>query len=78
MRDPCNQRAGNQFVMRRLILHLLPVFTGFEHQTRTGKRAVQQNIDLVEGQPVFHQPIKRLETAAGIAGKKVDHFAIAP
>ena len=45
MRDARHQRAGDQFMMGRLILYLILVLTGFEHQTGAGKRAVQQDIN---------------------------------
>ena len=65
-------------MVRGLILHLILILTRFECQSRAGKRAVQQNVDLIEGEPVFHQPVERLEAGARIAGEEIDHFAVAP
>ncbi len=39
---------------------------------------MQHNVDFVERQPVFHQPIKSLEAGTGVAGKELNHFAVTP
>ncbi len=72
------QRACHQLVVRRLILHLIFVFAFFEHQPGPGERAVQHNVDFVEGEPVCHQPIEFFKTGARIAGEEVDHLAVTP
>lgn len=78
MRDARRQRAGHQFVVRGLVFHLLGVFVGLEHQPGAGERAVQQNVDLIEGEPILHQPVEGFEAGAGIAGEKLHHLAVAP
>ena len=72
------QRACDQLVVRGLVFHLIFVFTFFEHQPRAGERAVQHDVDLVEGEPVFHQTVKFFETGAGVAGEEIHHLAVAP
>ncbi|MNZ85422.1 hypothetical protein D3C78_1042130 [compost metagenome] len=39
---------------------------------------MQHNVDLVEGEPVFHQPVEGFKAGAGIAGEKLHHLAAAP
>ncbi|AEW74961.1 hypothetical protein EcWSU1_03533 [Enterobacter ludwigii] len=78
MGDFGRQGACHQFVMRGLIFHLIFVLTLFKHQTRAGERAVQHDIDFVEGEPVLHQTVKFFETGTGIAGEEIDHLAVAP
>ena len=39
---------------------------------------MQHDVDFVEGQPVFHQPVKFLEAGAGVAGEEIDHLTVAP
>ncbi len=39
---------------------------------------MQHDVDFVEGQPVFHQPVKRLEAGAGVAGEEIHHLTVAP
>ncbi|CZY57830.1 Uncharacterised protein [Enterobacter hormaechei] len=72
------QRARHQLVVRGLVFHLIFVFPFLKHQPRAGERAVQHDVDFVEGQPVFHQPVKRLEAGAGVAGKEIHHLTVAP
>ena len=72
------QRARHQLVVRGLIFYLIFVFTFLKHQPGTGERAVQHDVDFVESQPVFYQPVKRLKAGAGVAGEEVDHLAVAP
>ena len=72
------QRARHQLVVRGLVFHLVFVFAFLKHQSRAGKRAVQHDVDFVEGQPVFHQPVKLFEAGAGVAGEEIDHLAVAP
>ncbi len=72
------QGAGNQFVVRGLVFHLILIFTVFKHQSRAGKGAVQHNVDFVERQPVSHQTVKGLEAGTGVTGKELHHFAVTP
>ena len=78
MSDFGRQRARHQLVVRGLVFHLVFVFAFLKHQSRAGKRAVQHDVDFVEGQPVFHQPVKFLEAGAGVAGEEIDHLTVAP
>lgn len=78
MGDARRQRAGHQFVVRGLVFHMFGVFVRFKHQPRAGERAVQQDVDLVEGQPVFHQPVEGFEAGAGVASEELHHLAVAP
>ena len=76
--DPGRQGAGHQLVVGDLILHLILVLPLLEHQPRPGEGAVQQDVDLVEGEPVLHQAVELLEAGAGVAGEKLHHLAVAP
>ena len=38
---------------------------------------MQHDVDLVEGEPVFHQTVKFFETGAGVAGEEIHHLAVA-
>ena len=72
------QRARHQLVVRGLVFHLVFVFAFLKHQSRPGERAVQHDVDFVEGKPVFHQPVKFFKAGAGVAGEEIDHLAVAP
>ncbi|MNZ44372.1 hypothetical protein D3C78_620030 [compost metagenome] len=72
------QGARDQLVVGRLVFDLLLVLPLLEHQAGAGEGAVQQYVDLVEGEPVLHQAVELLEAGAGIAGEKVHHLAVAP
>jgi hypothetical protein len=78
MGDAGCQRTGHQFVVYGLVFYLLGVLTRLKHQSCAGERAVQHNVDLVEGEPILHQPVEGFEAGAGIAGEKLNHFAAAP
>ena len=78
MGDFGRQRACHQLVVRGLVFHLVFVFTFLKHQPRAGERAVQHDVDFVEGQPVFHQPVKLFKAGAGVAGEEIHHLAVAP
>ena len=64
--------------MRRLVLHLLLIFSLFKHQPGAGVGAVQHNVDFIEGEPVFHQTVKSFKAGAGVVAEKIHHFAVAP
>ena len=53
--------AGYQLVMGGLILDLLHILAGVEHQPCTGKGQVQQHVDLVEGEPVLYLALEAVE-----------------
>ena len=78
MGDFGGQRAGHQLVVRGLVLHLILIFAFFEHQPGPGERAVQHDVDFIEGQPVFHQPVECFKAGAGVAGKELHHLAVTP
>ena len=65
-------------MMGGLVFHLLLIFPLFKHQTGAGERAVQHDVDFIEGKPVFHQAIKSFKAGAGVAGEELHHFSIAP
>ena len=64
--------------MGGLVFHLLLIFPLFKHQTGAGERAMQHDVDFIEGKPVFHQTIKGFKAGAGVAGEELHHFSIAP
>ena len=72
------QRARHQLVVRGLVFHLIFVFTFLKHQPRAGERAMQHDVDFVEGQPVFHQPVKFFKAGVGVAGEEIHHLTVAP
>ncbi len=39
---------------------------------------MEHDVDFVEGEPVFHQPVEGFKAGAGVAGKELHHFTIAP
>ncbi|MNL77674.1 hypothetical protein D3C87_2039080 [compost metagenome] len=78
MGDFGRQRACDQPVVRGLVFHLIFVFTLFKHQPGTGERAVEHDVDFVEGEPVFHQTVKLFKTGTGITGEEIDHFTVTP
>ena len=78
MGQPDRLRTGQQDVVSRLVNDLVAVLPRLESDARPGERAVQQDIDLIESQPVMHIGRKLPETGFGIAQEKTDHFAAAP
>ena len=76
--DLGGQRAGHQLVVSRLVLHLLLVLSLFKHQPGAGVGTMEHDVDFVEGEPVFHQPVEGFKAGAGVAGKELHHFTIAP
>ena len=64
--------------MRGLIFHLILIFPFFKHQTRAGERAMQHNVDFIEGKPVFHQTIKCYKASPGVAAEKLHQLAVTP
>lgn len=65
-------------MVRRLIFHLILILTVFKYQPGTGEGTVQHNVDFIEGEPVFHQPVKCFKAGARVASEELDHFAVAP
>ncbi|SAJ04429.1 Uncharacterised protein [Klebsiella aerogenes] len=39
---------------------------------------MQHNVDFIEGEPVFHQSVKRFKTGARIVAEKIDHLPVTP
>ena len=70
--------AGYQLVMGSLILDLLHVLAGIEHQPCAGKGEVQQHIDLVEGEPVLHLALETVEQHLAVVDVGVHHAAVFP
>lgn len=64
--------------MGSLILDLLHVLAGIEHQPCAGKGEVQQHIDLVEGEPVLHLALETVEQHLAVMDVGVHHAAVFP
>lgn len=65
-------------MMCRLILHLLYVFARMEHQPCAGEGQMQQHVDLVEGQPVFHLAPVPVEQHLTVMHIGIHHAAVLP
>ena len=70
--------AGHQLVMSGLILDLLHILAGVEHQPCAGKGEMQQHIDLVEGKPVLHLALEAVEQHLAVVDVSIHHAAVLP
>ena len=76
--QPDRQRAGDQLVVGRLVLDLLPVFARLKHDAGPHKGHVQQHVDLVEGQPVLDQAAVIVKQDPAVFQERVHHAAVLP
>ena len=70
--------AGHQLVMGGLILDLLHILAGVEHQPCAGKGQVQQHVDLIKGEPVLHLAFEAVEQHLAVVDVGVHHAAVFP
>ena len=70
--------AGDQLVVGRLVLHLLPVLALLKTDPGPHEGHVKEHVDLVEGEPIFHLFPEPLKEDAAVMGEGLHHPPILP